>query len=102
VSARLQAAFEASGSSYGSRRLGAALHDEGMAVGRWRVRTLMQEQQLRPTWKRKFIHTTDGRHTLAVTDNVLQRQCQPPSANKAWVASFHDPLVGDRGHALMQ
>jgi putative transposase len=88
VAVRLQATFEASGRSYGSRRLRAALHDEGMAVGRWRVRRLMREKQLRPTWKRKFVHTTDSRHMLPVADNVLQRQFQPASANQAWVADI--------------
>jgi putative transposase len=88
LTVQLQACFAASGGSYGSRRLCAALHAEGFAVGRWRVRRLMREQQLRPSWKRKFVHTTDSRHTLAVADNVLQRQFHPTSANQAWVADI--------------
>lgn len=88
LAVRLQAAFAASGASYGSRRLCAALHDEGWVVGRWRVRRLMREQQLRATWKRKFVHTTDSHHALPVADNVLQRQFHPDLANQAWVADI--------------
>jgi transposase InsO family protein len=67
-------AFDASGRSFGSRRLRTALHDQGVVVGRWRVRRLMREHQLQPTWKRKFVHTTDSRHTLPVAENVVQRR----------------------------
>jgi putative transposase len=73
ASVQLKAAFAASGRAYGSRRLCAALQQQGMALGRHRVRTLMRANGLRPVWRRKFVHTTDSRHTLAVSPNVLAR-----------------------------
>jgi transposase InsO family protein len=73
----LQAAFARSGRCYGSRRLQAALRGEGIKLGRYRVRGLMRAHGLRATWKRKFIHTTDSRHSLPTADNVLDRQFQP-------------------------
>jgi transposase InsO family protein len=88
VSAHLQAAFTASGRSYGSRRLRVALQDQGIAVGRHRVRTLMRSQGLRPVWKSKFIHTTDSRHSLPIAANVLARQFEPSAANVAWVSDI--------------
>jgi putative transposase len=88
VSTHLQAAFAASGRSYGSRRLCAALQGQGIVVGRHRVRTLMRAQGLRPVWKRKFIHTTDSRHDLPVAENVLARQFEPDCANVAWVSDI--------------
>ena len=39
----LKAAFTASGSTYGSRRLVTALQAQGLATGRYRVRRLMRE-----------------------------------------------------------
>jgi transposase InsO family protein len=87
-SAYLQAAFTASGRCYGSRRLCAALQAQGITVGRHRVRTLMRAQGLRPVWKRKFIHTTDSRHTLPIAENVLARQFEPLAANVAWVSDI--------------
>lgn len=85
---RLKAAFEASGHSYGSRRLSAALRAQDLNVGRHRVRTLMKRHALRARWRRKFTHTTDSRHDLAVADNVLARRFQPEAADQAWVCDI--------------
>jgi transposase InsO family protein len=88
TSTHLRAAFAASGRSYGSRRLGAALRAQGLQVGRYRVRTLMRLNRLRPVWKRKFIHTTDSHHALPIADNVLNRNFAPAMANAAWVSDI--------------
>ena len=85
---QLKAAFAASGRSYGSRRLRAALQVQGVTAGRWRIRQLMREHKLQPSWKRKFIHTTDSRHPLPIAPNVLQRQFTPAAPNRAWVADI--------------
>jgi putative transposase len=85
---RLQAVFEDSGRCYGSRRLQEALNDEGLDIGRFKVRSLMKELQLKPIWKRKFVHTTDSKHDLPVFDNVLNRQFKPEAANQAWVSDI--------------
>jgi putative transposase len=88
VTTHLQAAFAASGRSYGSRRLHRALHERGIQAGRYRIRTLMRKHGIRPVWKRKFIHTTDSSHTLPIADNVLARQFKPAAANVSWVADI--------------
>ncbi|MGZ4992285.1 MAG: IS3 family transposase [Methylobacter sp.] len=85
---RLRSAFEASGRCYGSRRLQGALNDLGLRVGLYRVRSLMRAHQLKPVWKRKFVHTTDSKHNLPVFDNVLNRQFTPAAANQAWVSDI--------------
>ena len=84
----LQAIFAASGTTYGSRRLRAALKRQGIAIGRYKVRTLMRRHGLRARWKRKFTHTTDSKHQLPVAENVLNRQFQPEQANRAWVGDI--------------
>jgi len=84
----LQRTFAASGSTYGSRRLSAALKAQGHAVGRYRVRSLMRKQGIKPCWKRKFIHTTDSNHDLPVAENHLNRQFSPAAPNQAWVADI--------------
>lgn len=88
VDVQLKAAFAASGRTYGSRRLRTALASRGIAVGRYRVRRLMREHGLRSAWRRKFVHTTDSRHALAISPNVLNRQFNPTQANQAWVADI--------------
>ena len=84
----LQAAFTASGRTYGSRRLHVALRAKGVRVGRHRIRRLMRINGLRPVWKRKFIHTTDSRHDLPTAANVLDRQFAPATVNAAWVSDI--------------
>ena len=85
---QLQAAFKASGATYGSRRLRAALQAEGVNVGRYRVRGLMRELGLKPAWQRKFVHTTDSRHALPVAGNRLDRQFSPPAPDRAWACDI--------------
>ena len=70
-SVHLKAAFAASGRAYGRRRLCAALQHQGLSIGRRRARTLMRANGLHPVWRRKFVHTTDSRHTMPVSPNVL-------------------------------
>jgi transposase InsO family protein len=84
----LRTAFASSGRSYGSRRLLAALNLQGVSIGRYRVRTLMRKERLKPLWKRKFTHTTDSNHNLPVFDNVLNRQFTPEGENQAWVSDI--------------
>ncbi len=88
TSAHLKAAFAEAGSTYGSRRLCAALSKRGLTVGRYRVRRLMREHHLRPVWKRKFVHTTDSKHGMPVSVNLLARRFNPTQANRAWVSDI--------------
>jgi len=84
----VKAAFTASGASYGSRRVMHAVREKGLRIGRYRVRTLMREAGLRTSWKRKFVSTTDSRHTLPVAANVLDRQFDVDEPNRAWVSDI--------------
>ena len=88
ASVHLKAAFAASYKTYGSRRLRTALVEPGQPMGRHRVRTLMKLNGLRPVWRRKFVHTTDSKHGLAVSPNVLNRQFEQALPNQVWVADI--------------
>lgn len=88
TSVHLKAAFAASGRTYGSRRLCAALQSQGLSIGRYRVRSLMRANQLRSIWRRKFIHTTDSKHSMPVSSNVLDRQFALDLPNQAWVSDI--------------
>ena len=87
-SAHVKAAFAASGRTYGSRRVRAALCTQGLTIGRYRVRSLMRVNALRPVWRRKFVHTTDSKHSMPVSNNVLARQFDRPQPNQAWVCDI--------------
>ncbi len=85
---RLRSVFEATGQCYGSRRLRKDLAEQGIEIGRHRVRSLMKELQLKPIWKPKFVHTTDSNHNLPLYDNLLDRQFEQAEANRAWVSDI--------------
>ena len=57
-------------------------------MGRHRARTLMLLNGLRPVWRRKFVHTTDSKHTMAVSPNVLNRRFEQAFPNQAWVCDI--------------
>jgi len=85
---QLKAAFVASGRVYGSRRLRTAMAARGVAIGIYRLRRLMRQHGLRSAWKRKFVHTTDSKHALPISPNVLDRQFNPTQPNQAWVTDI--------------
>lgn len=80
------AAFSASGSTYGSRRISHALRAQGVVIGRHRVRTLMRQAQLRPVWKRRFVVTTVAGLGTPTFTNVLDRQFDVQQPNRVWVS----------------
>ena len=88
ASVHLKAAFAASGGAYGSRCLRTAVASRGVVMGLYRVRRLMRQHGLRSAWKRKFAHTTDSKHALPISPNVLGRQFNPTQPNQAWVADI--------------
>ena len=87
-SVHVKAAFTASGRTYGSRRVRAALCTQGVTMGRHKVRSLIRADKLHPVWRRKFVHTIDSKHTMAVSNKVLARQFDRPLPNQAWVCDI--------------
>jgi hypothetical protein len=49
---QLKSLFEASWRSYDGRRLCLDLNQQGISIGRYRVRRLMRTHQFKPVWKR--------------------------------------------------
>lgn len=88
IGVKLQAAFAASGHTYGCQRLCAALRNEGIAIGRHRTRSLMRKHQVRPVWKRKFVNTTNSKHDLPISPNLLNRWFEVAAPNQAWVSDI--------------
>lgn len=88
VAAQVKATFITHEHCYGSRRVMKALRSDGVSIGRHKVRRLMKQQDLRPIWKRKFVHTTDSNHNFPVAENLLNRQFNPEQINQSWVADI--------------
>jgi transposase InsO family protein/transposase-like protein len=69
---------------YGWPRMHKELLARGIRVGKDRVRKLMQQHGIRARTKRKFVVTTDSRHSLPVTLDLVQRRFTPEAPNQLW------------------
>jgi putative transposase len=73
---------------YGSPRLHAELVARGQCCCVNTVAKLMADNDIRAKTTRKFRHTTDSNHEMAVADNLLARQFGPEGPNVAWSADI--------------
>lgn len=81
--------FEASGRTYGARRLAAALRRAGERCGRHRVGRIMRGRGLRAKQKRRFRpKTTDSDHLCPVAPNRLAGRPAPARPDEVWLADI--------------
>ncbi|HET9679139.1 MAG TPA: IS3 family transposase [Gammaproteobacteria bacterium] len=85
---RMKALFAESRQSLGSRQMMRQLRKEGFEIGRFRVRRLMKRLGLVVKPKKRFVVTTDSRHTLPVAENLLNRDFAPAQANCVWTTDI--------------
>lgn len=72
---------------YGTRRIMEALRAEGVVINRKRVQRLMRLDNLLALRKRRFVTTTDSRHTYAVYPNLAEG-VEPTAPNQLWRADL--------------
>jgi len=72
---------------YGTRRVTEALRAEGMVINRKRVQRLMRMDNLLALRKRRFLTTTDSRHSYAVYPNLAEGFA-PTAPNQLWRADI--------------
>lgn len=82
------ALHEQSRKTYGSPRIHAELKARGTAVSRKRVARLMRENAIRGKKARRFITTTNSKHSFAVSKNVLNRCFSVDKPDHAWVSDI--------------
>jgi transposase InsO family protein len=74
---------------YGSPRMHAALRAEGHRVSRGRVERLMRRHGIRALARRRFRPaTTDSRHQLPISPNLLQQKFAIFEPNRIWLADM--------------
>jgi transposase InsO family protein len=73
---------------YGSPRLTAELNARGLPCSENTVADLMKAHGIRAKRPRRFVRTTDSRHSLPVAANVLDRDFKPAEPNTAWCADI--------------
>jgi putative transposase len=83
---------------YGARRIAAELSTDQEPLGRRRVRRLMNEMELKAIQPRSFKpRTTQSRHTLGYSPNLLLDATPPQAVNRLWVGDItYIPLVGGK------
>jgi transposase InsO family protein len=73
---------------YGSPRMTAELNARGHACTENTVAKVMREHGIRAKSARRFVRTTDSRHSPPVADNLLGRPFDPEGPNEAWSADI--------------
>jgi putative transposase len=73
---------------YGSPRMTAELNARGHDCTENTVARLMKTHGIRAKAVRRFVRTTDSRHSLPVAENLLGRDFAPPGPNVAWSADI--------------
>lgn len=84
----VRAAFEASHRRYGSVKISRQLAIQGHPYHRSRVADSMRRQGLRSKVRRKFVVTTDTKHDLKASPNLLERHFETDRPNKVWVSDI--------------
>lgn len=81
---------------YGARRIAVELAARGEPCGRRRVARLMKTMELAAIQPKSFKpRTTDSRHTLGYSENLLLDAPPPKAINRLWVGDItYVPLVG--------
>ena len=81
---------------YGSRRIAAALADLGEVCSPRRVGKIMKNQGLRAMQSKSFVpKTTDSRHLLGYSPNLILDTPEPNGINQVWVGDItYVPLRG--------
>lgn len=85
---QIRAAFQQSRGTYGSPRIRAELRAQGVRTSKRRVERLMQAQGLMARGKRRFVRTTDSRHSLPVAPNLLLRDFVATEKNRVWTTDI--------------
>jgi putative transposase len=73
---------------YGWPRMAKELVARGVAVGKDRVRKLMQRHGIKARGKKKYVVTTDSKHALPVAENLLNRDFTPQAPNQVWTSDL--------------
>jgi transposase InsO family protein len=81
--------FEANKGRYGSPRIWRELVEEfNLRVSRKRVEKLMRKHGIHAKRKRRWVKTTDSRHNLEVSKNLLNRDFKATLPDEKWVSDI--------------
>jgi len=73
---------------YGTRKIKHRLEQRGVVISRKRIARLMQVGGLQRKTKRKFRVTTNSKHGLSISPNLLKRQFHVTAPNHVWAGDI--------------
>ena len=85
---QIRVVHQRSRKSYGSPRITEELNDIGVPCGRHRVARLMRHAGIRAKAVKKYKATTDSKHSLPVSPNLLSRPFTVTRPNRVWVSDI--------------
>ena len=74
--------------NYGARKIQQRLQQRGTIISRKRIGRLMKEGGLERKVKRKYKITTDSKHNLTISPNLLKRQFYVSQPNLVWTGDI--------------
>jgi len=97
---RIKIIFKNSKEIYGSYRVQKMLEREGLLYSRSYVGLLMKEMGLKSVLKRKFVITTNSKHSFPIANNVLDRKFNNVELGEKWVSDITYIRVNDHWNYL--
>jgi len=85
---RVKTLFNESRQSMGKVTMSEALKAEGLKVGKYRAKSLMQHLGLKVVQRQAYKVTTEPNAAAAIASNVLNQQFDPSQINKVWVSDI--------------
>lgn len=79
---------EQSKASYGSPRITGELKARGFEASEPRVARLMKRHKIRAVRKKRFVKTTDSKHSFPIAENKLDRNFTADAMGKVWVSDI--------------
>ena len=92
---RIRVIFEESRQIYGSCRIQKKLEREGLIYSRSYIGLLMKNMGLKSVLRKKYVVTTDSKHTFPVAKNELNREFSSLKLGQKWVSDITYIRVND-------
>ncbi len=73
---------------YGSPRIAAALHAQGIRCGKNRIARLMRRNGIKAKTVKRYRITTKSKHRFPVAPNIVDREFTAPAADRLWVSDI--------------
>jgi putative transposase len=97
---RIKIVFEESRQIYGSCRIEKMLAREGLNYSRSYIGLLMKEMRLRSVLRKKYVITTDSKHSFPIANNVLDREFNSLKLGEKWISDITYIHVNDHWNYL--